>query len=166
MHILSSVPAGSIMRTPIRIHWSVPMGFILWEVFSLSDLDERSSTGIFLLLAPQIIFISALISIVLIHELAHAMTARIWDVRTRGIYLHVFGGLTLFASPGLSELRPLQKIVVYAAGPASNLLCYAMAALLLRVIKEPVFTGIFGLFAGMNLWIGIFNLLPIWPLDG
>ncbi len=66
MNILSFVPSGSLMGIPIRIHWSVPMSLILWEVFTLSDLDERSITGIFLLLAPQIIFISVLISIVLI----------------------------------------------------------------------------------------------------
>jgi hypothetical protein len=66
MNILSSFPSGSLMGIPIRIHWSALMCLVLWEVFSLSDLEERSFAGIFLLLAPQIIFISVLVSIVLI----------------------------------------------------------------------------------------------------
>lgn len=50
---------------------------------------------------------------------------------------------------------------VAAAGWIANVLF----ALLLKVL-HPIYPAFFAYFIGMNLWVALFNLLPIPPLDG
>ncbi len=77
-----------------------------------------------------------------------------------------------------AHLRPnwRQKfMVVAAAGPASNLLLAALAAILLRVLA-PVSAGPDGTTAGIapaletavvvNVLLAVFNMVPVPPLDG
>lgn len=77
-----------------------------------------------------------------------------------------------------AELRPnwRQKfMVIAAAGPASNLVLAAMAAILLRVVA-PVNVGVEGAAAWVssaletaifvNVLLAVFNMVPVPPLDG
>jgi Zn-dependent protease len=62
------------------------------------------------------------------------------------------------------KLHPRELMaVVAAAGPASNFLLALAGGLLLHVLNAPVFLGYFIL---INLTLGIFNLLPVPPMDG
>jgi Zn-dependent protease len=58
--------------------------------------------------------------------------------------------------------------LVGLAGPASNFLCALIVGLLLRflTISNPMLTTFFSIFVWLNLSLGVFNLLPIPPLDG
>ncbi|WP_222424672.1 site-2 protease family protein [Arthrobacter sp. KBS0702] len=101
---------------------------------------------------------------VLVHELAHALTARLYRWPTRKIVLNLWGGHTQFedftASPGRS-------VLVAMAGPAANLVLAAGGWLL---ISGGQLTGVAdtlaNIFVWANLLIGVFNVLPGLPLDG
>lgn len=101
---------------------------------------------------------------VLVHELAHALTARVYHWPTRQIVLNLWGGHTQFedftASPGRS-------VLVAMAGPAANLVLAAGGWLL---VSGGQLTGVAdtlaNIFVWANLLIGIFNVLPGLPLDG
>jgi len=101
---------------------------------------------------------------VLVHELAHALTARLYRWPTRKIVLNLWGGHTQFedftASPGRS-------VLVAMAGPAANL---ALAAGGWLLISGGQLTGVAdtlaNIFVWANLLIGVFNVLPGLPLDG
>ncbi|MCX6500775.1 MAG: site-2 protease family protein [Arthrobacter sp.] len=101
---------------------------------------------------------------VLVHELAHALTARMYRWPTRKIVLNLWGGHTQFedftASPGRS-------VLVALAGPAANLALAAGGWLLLTGGQlTGVADTLANIFVWANLLIGIFNVLPGLPLDG
>jgi len=101
---------------------------------------------------------------VLVHELAHALTARLYRWPTRKIVLNLWGGHTQFedftASPGRS-------VLVAMAGPAANLVLAAGGWLLLSGGQlTGVADTLANIFVWANLLIGVFNVLPGLPLDG
>jgi Zn-dependent protease len=116
-------------------------------------------------------FILALFGCVVLHEYGHALTARRYGIRTRSITLFPIGGI---ASLERLPEDPRQEIHVAIAGPVVN---FAIALLLyvyldLRGIdisaEELSVTGAPFLYRLMwvNLFIGGFNLLPAFPMDG
>ncbi len=166
MFLLASLPLGSILGIPIRVHWSVFVGLLILGIISYPNYEGRTFSRFVLHLGLQIVCITAIGLAVLIHELAHALAARIWRVQTRGIYLHIFGGVALLSDPTAMDLKPRQQITVFGAGPASNLLCCILAVLLLQTLSATIPIRLVAAVAGINLVMGIFNSLPIWPLDG
>ncbi|AMB40627.1 site-2 protease family protein [Arthrobacter sp. TES] len=101
---------------------------------------------------------------VLVHELAHALSAKAFKWPTDRIVLNLWGGHTQFqnftSSPG-------RAVVVAMAGPASN---FILAGALAPFVFGGVFEGVIEMLANILMWanflIGIFNVLPGTPLDG
>ncbi|OFI38007.1 peptidase M50 [Arthrobacter sp. SW1] len=101
---------------------------------------------------------------VLVHELAHALTARVFGWPTEKIVLNLWGGHTQFESFTAS---PGRSVVVALAGPFANIV---LAAAAWPLVTGQVFSGVAELLANIFMWsnflIGIFNVLPGLPLDG
>jgi Zn-dependent protease len=101
---------------------------------------------------------------VLVHELAHALTAKIYGWTTEKIVLNLWGGHTQFenftASPGRSML-------VAMAGPAAN---FVLAGGGWALVSTGVLTGVAEILVNIFMWanfvIAVFNVLPGLPLDG
>lgn len=105
----------------------------------------------------------ALFVAVLLHELAHALTALRQGGRVKAVTLMVLGGVTELDH---DDATPGQAMWVAFAGPLVNLVigAAAMAAARLPVgIDLHVFLLLLGI---TNLFIAVFNLLPAFPLDG
>lgn len=109
---------------------------------------------------------------ILIHELAHALIARLEGIEIYDIQLHIFGGWArLVGEPrtALAELR------VAIAGPASSFLLAVLFWLCLFAVQffgahnDPAAEAAassFKYLAAANLTLAMFNLLPGLPLDG
>ncbi|MBC7259519.1 MAG: CBS domain-containing protein, partial [Chloroflexi bacterium] len=64
--------------------------------------------------------------------------------------------------------QPIQELLMSVAGPLSSMVLaglFAVIALALRTLAEPIAAGAMYL-ARINLLLGLFNLLPGFPLDG
>jgi Zn-dependent protease/CBS domain-containing protein len=101
---------------------------------------------------------------VLLHELAHVFVARRGGARVRSITLMMLGGIS-----EIGEVeRPILERRMAAAGPFLSLVLAALFYGIFRLSLRgpPDFT--FGLFylSQLNLVVGIFNLLPAFPMDG
>ncbi|MGM0501039.1 MAG: M50 family metallopeptidase [Bacillota bacterium] len=110
------------------------------------------------------LFLKATLSfaVVLLHELAHSITAKKLDVEVEEIELLPFGGVAKFRD--LIELSPAVEFKVAAAGPLLNLF---LAAVTILIIRYQLFANEHLLFfVRLNLMIGLFNLIPAFPLDG
>jgi len=166
MFLFVSVPAGRILGIPIRIHWSAPAGIFVLALISWPHLNSRGFDVAVWRIGAALAAIAILALQILIHEFAHSLVARIWGIRTDGIYLHIFGGLALVKDPLVLSLKPLQQMAIFGAGPASNLVCSGASGLLACVVHRRIAVVIFTALSIFNVGIAAFNLLPIWPLDG
>ena len=116
----------------------------------------------FLLLLPLTgfninLFISAFIA-VLVHEMAHAFVANRYNYRVYGINVGLFAGSASIDS----NMAQRDSIPITAAGPISNLLLFAIATFAQYFVVNDFIT----MFASINLIFFIFNILPIYPMDG
>lgn len=103
-----------------------------------------------------------LFSIVLIHELGHAAAAVYFKWRLSKIVLLPFGGVAVVDEHGNRPIH--EELVVILAGPLQHV--WMMGAALLLLETGFIHDKLFDLFMFHNLMILLFNLLPIWPLDG
>lgn len=100
---------------------------------------------------------------VLAHELSHALVARRYGMRVRGITLFIFGGM---ASMEDEAKTPRQEAVMAAAGPLTSLAIGAALWVASGVLREPVLVATVGWLGFINLTLGLFNLIPGFPMDG
>lgn len=169
----------SVAGFPVRVH---PL---FWVIALL--LGSGSNNLLMIPVWVVIVFVS-----VLIHELGHALAFRRYGQDSH-ILLHFSGGLTIpqstpwgggYANVGLT---PNQHIFVSLAGPFAGFLLAALtlavgAALggeiivttILGIIPFPIvlmpygstLQDVFITMLWVNVFWGIINLLPVYPLDG
>jgi Zn-dependent protease/CBS domain-containing protein len=118
-------------------------------------------------LTPYVLGLSAAIGLfasVVVHELGHAVAARLYGVETREITLWFLGGVAQF------DEMPRQRgaeAVVAIAGPVTSV---ALAGLLWLAWTSLTLPGaalvVLFYLSIMNGFLAIFNLLPALPLDG
>src|ERR1700681_1545690 len=108
---------------------------------------------------------------VVAHELAHALVARRFGVRTSAITLFLFGGVaTLEREPS----SPKADALVALAGPAMSALlalaALAAVAVLDRFVPDSQVhdaLGLLGTYVVLaNAVLAVFNVLPAYPMDG
>lgn len=100
--------------------------------------------------------------IVLIHELGHYMVAHAFKWRIKHIMLWVFGGVMHTDEHGNKSI--FEETCVTIAGPLQHIFIYVVAYIL--SVGNFVPEHISELLYFYNTVILLFNLLPIWPLDG
>ena len=112
------------------------------------------------LVAALLLFVS-----VLVHELAHSLVAIAHGLTVRGITLHVFGGVSEL---GDEAPTPRAETLIAAAGPLASF-GIAVALWGLKAVGLAA-AGSVGAIASylvtLNVMVGVFNLLPGFPLDG
>jgi Zn-dependent protease len=100
---------------------------------------------------------------VLAHELSHALVARRFGFKVRDITLFIFGGAaTLEGDPK----RPRDEALFAAAGPLMSLLLGAVLVAIDFVIGQPQLDALVGWLGFINITLGLFNLIPGFPMDG
>jgi Zn-dependent protease/CBS domain-containing protein len=102
---------------------------------------------------------------VVIHELGHAITARLYGVRTRSITLWLLGGVAQL------EQIPRQRgaeAIVAIVGPIVSLALGGLCLVGLAFVPASLVAAqfVFMYLARINFMLAIFNLLPALPLDG
>jgi Zn-dependent protease len=100
---------------------------------------------------------------VLAHELSHALVARRYGIGVRDITLFVFGGAATLEGDARS---PRQEALIALAGPLTSLLLGGVFLGVGLLIGQPQVLAIVGWLAFINLILGLFNLIPGFPMDG
>ena len=158
---------GRLFGIEIGVHYTWFLAFLLIS-FSLAqrffpqqypgwDLATYWITGI---IAALLLFVS-----VLLHELAHSLVAQARGLPVQSITLFIFGGVS---NLGKEPEKPKVEFVMALVGPLTSLALAGISWGLLQVLgagDSPVAAVLFYL-ALVNAILGIFNLLPGFPLDG
>lgn len=115
--------------------------------------------------AQTIAWIAVVFVSILIHELGHAFTARMYGSRV-AIELNGLGGLTRWSLPE-GELTPGRRSLIAAAGSAVGLLFGGVVLLIVQFGPyPPLAMFILQSLIWVNVFWGLVNWLPIRPLDG
>jgi stage IV sporulation protein FB len=123
---------------------------LLWLVIALA------------VLTAHFIELTIFLFIIFIHELGHAVAASLFSWRIKQITLLPFGGVAEMDEHGNRPL--LEEAIVILAGPLQHLWLIGVAFCFYELswISELHYST----FLSFNLMVLLFNLLPIWPLDG
>jgi Zn-dependent protease len=109
-----------------------------------------------------VVFIS-----VLFHELGHALIGRRFGLSPQ-ITLYSMGGLTSWSEA--KEISPAKHLAISLAGPAAGFLlggiCFVAGPVMLSALPSKLSTAAYNDLIWVNIGWGVFNLLPILPLDG
>lgn len=162
---------GSIFGIDIRIHWSWLAIFALLlyvlatGVFDTSSYEHWSDAERWL--ASAICTVLFFISI-LLHELSHSLVARRLGLPVHGITLFIFGGVSSLTEEPSSAGQEFKMAIV---GPATSIVLGILAGIVALVLwsygKEDTVPGAIAAYlAFINVAVGIFNMLPGYPLDG
>ncbi len=163
----ATVRVLTIRGIPINVHvsWLVIYGLITWTLavgyfpHALPDLPAAAywANG---LLAALLLFVS-----VLLHELSHSLVAIAHGLSVRGITLHVFGGVSHLED---EPPTPRAEFLIAVVGPVTS---FAIAVVLWLINASGVVQAgwaraVIGYLVVVNVAVGIFNLVPGFPLDG
>lgn len=143
---------ATVSTIPIRLHWS----FLGLGAFV--SVQALVSSG-FVAMVSMLVLAVTLFGSVLLHELGHAMAARRYGIQTLSITLYPFGGIAALVDLPKDTRK---EMVIALAGPAVNGAIFALA------LPAFLLTGwsVFGMLAGVNLVMGLFNMVPAFPMDG
>lgn len=164
----ASFQLGVFRGIPIFLHWSLAIIFLLltWSIasgFSPEAFPDIGPSAQWLIGA---LTAALYIASILAHELGHATIAQRLGVKVRRITLLVFGGIAELESESETARAELRIAV---AGPAVSL-ALAVIFLLLGGLAitadQPVIEAPLIYLGVANLLLGIFNLVPGYPLDG
>ena len=163
---------GRALGIPIHLHaswfavfffvtWSLATGYLPDTLPGLSAPRYWGMGGI----AALLLFLS-----VLLHELGHSYVALRYQIPIRQITLFIFGGM---AHMGKEPPSPRAEFLIAMAGPLVSLIlgavCLGGAMAMESIFSQPGMKGLIvlgGLLGMVNMQLGLFNLIPGFPLDG
>ena len=158
---------GRIAGVDVRVDASLALIAALvtlnmWQY--LADLVPGIAPGAALVAAgvTAVVFFASILA----HEVAHAVTAKARGVQVDGIRLYMFGGVTY--TRGESR-GPAEEFLIAVVGPLTSLLLggvFLGTFFALRDITPRTVDVVLFYLGGVNLALGLFNLLPGFPLDG
>ena len=161
-----SIGLGRLLGIPLRLHYSwflvlllftYSLAMFLSELRPFWSIAERWGVA---LAASLLLFVS-----VIAHELSHSLVALRYGISVKGITLFMFGGA---AHISREAPRPGVEMLIALAGPVCSVLLALLflgAGFLVERFSVHVAVMMSWLFL-MNMALGIFNLVPGFPLDG
>ncbi len=173
MSFRGSIRVGSILGIPIRVHvtflivlpfLAIAFGRMFSEALRAAGLSPGSVSGSPFLWGLAVAL--ALFLSVLVHELAHSIYARRHGASVRDITLLMIGGVSQISEPPRTGR---EEAVMALVGPLTSLALGGAFWLVFRALRPTGwFDGQFVAFqlAMLNLGLGLFNLLPAFPMDG
>jgi membrane-associated protease RseP (regulator of RpoE activity) len=143
-----SLTVGRFAGAPVRVHWSTPVGALVFTGF-------RFAPGAWL----------GFLALILVHEIGHAVAVRSCRQRVVAVEAHGLGGLC----PWEGRATPVQRSLIAWGGVVAQAVAGGCAVLLVAIAgapRAPFAADLVGAFLATNLWVALVNLMPVAPLDG
>lgn len=154
------------IRFHVSMVLSLPIAYWLFDPIDLRSWVEA------------LLWVGGLALFIFLHEFGHAFAAKAVGVEVKSIVVWLLGGLTNLA---YKPEKPAHNFFIFAAGPLMNMLlaflcvvAYVGLALVFLPLAEnqelyiwlQTFQNLFFSLAIVNIVLVVFNLIPIYPLDG
>jgi Zn-dependent protease/CBS domain-containing protein len=163
----NSLRLGSVFGIEIKLDYSWFIVFILvtWSLGGqyFPSMYPGWPAGVYW--AMGVITAVLFFSSVLVHELAHSLVSQSSGVPVRDITLFIFGGAAQISEEPKTAGREFLMALV---GPLTSLVVAAFFGLLWLIggVLSPYLRALAFWLAGINVSLGLFNLIPGFPLDG
>jgi len=157
----SSIRIGRIWGVDVLLHWTF--------LFLVVVVVWANATAGGAAVLASLVWVVAVFSSVLVHELAHCVVARRRGAVVNDILLLPLGGISQLEKVPES---PADEMAIAIVGPLTSLALAAVAAAVAAAAgahlwPPTLFAGSwFARLAWLNLLLGGFNLLPALPMDG
>jgi Zn-dependent protease len=156
----NSIRLFSYSGIEVRLHW-------WWFLAAVYEIQARS--GRYSSITWNILEYLALFLIVLLHEFGHALACRQVGGRANRIVLWPFGGVAYVDPPP----RPGATLWSIAAGPLVNVALFPVFLIAVNAAESAGWPSgsrdaytLLVWVSKINFWLLIFNILPVYPLDG
>lgn len=174
-----SLKLFKIWDIEVQVHWS----FLLILIYGAIAFGTGAADFLTGALYGVLIILFLFVCVVL-HELGHAVTAKHFKVNVPYITLLPIGGV---AQLERMPRKPMQEFLIAIAGPLVNFVLFAIllpfaflftgmairngtmsasVASIFSRMQTPSFSSLILYLTVTNLMLGIFNLLPAFPMDG
>jgi len=164
---MRTIRLGSMAGIPVKANWgALAIAALFGFVVATGVLPEFAPSGAdSAYVAGGLIAGFALLGSILVHEAAHALVARRYEVEVSSITLWLFGGVAHLEGEAPS---PRAEARIAGSGPLSSLILGAVFVAGASALTglSPVAGATLLWIGGLNLLLAVFNLLPGAPLDG
>jgi len=155
----SSLKIFSIFGIPVELHISFLALMIVIYIIAFFNLIP------YINLLTAVLITLVFVTVVL-HELSHSYIAKRYGIKIKRIVLLPIGGVS-----EMEEIPkdPSQELRIALAGPLANLIIALFSFFILIIFRTSLSTVLLGAiyyFVVVNLLLGLFNLLPAFPMDG
>ncbi|MDK2833876.1 MAG: hypothetical protein PWP63_963 [Methanolobus sp.] len=169
----TSLKIGTIIGIPVKLHITF---LLIMPVFVFVFATTVPPLGFAGIASPAMVYVLSLITTillfacVLLHELGHSYIAKGFGVEIKDITLLLFGGVS-----SMEEIPrvPSQELKMAFAGPFVSFVIgvtlFMINVLLASYLEGYSATSVFLMFnilGSINILLGLFNLLPAFPMDG
>lgn len=166
MNRFGRISLGRVFGIPLYLDYSWFLIFALLTWLLATEYFPKEiqgwSTGLYWLLGAVtalLLFVS-----VLLHELSHSLVAMQYKINVRQITLFIFGGVSDIAG---EPAKPSQEFWIAIAGPFMSFAIAVAFYALTFVFKGSIpLLALMKYMAFINVALGVFNLIPGFPLDG
>jgi len=141
------VSIGRLFGIDISLHWT----FILLILFVLF-------ISLYLSLLIILLFVC-----VLLHELAHSITSLRNGIKVKKIMLLPIGGASIIDTVNID---PKVEFNIAIVGPIMSLFLGGISGIAVLFSPPGMITQILQFLFEINILLGVFNLLPVFPMDG
>jgi len=167
-------------RTQRRIR---EVSMTLFRLFGVPVIADMSTAFLLLLVGLNLSGVFAMFPLVLaiafivaaglllffgliLHEFAHVLVARHFGIRTDAVHLWGFGAAAAIQH---EPYRPSHQFLIGLAGPLTSFavgIVYAVVGMLSESYLSDTMVALLALSAVWQVVLGIFNLIPFYPMDG
>src|SRR5512138_3397763 len=168
-----SIKLFRVKGIDVKVHLTFLL-ILIWAAYRWSGSTGAGLQGaLFGIVVTLLLFVS-----VTLHEFGHSLQAIKYGVRVRDITLMPLGGVSR-----MDEIpeKPAQELRIALAGPLINFAIAALLAIvgvvlstqaivtlpeLLASLGQASWEGMLAYLTMTNLALGLFNLVPAFPMDG
>lgn len=161
---------ASVRGIDIQVHWSWFVVFILltWWLSEGFFREVHEGWSRETAWATSVVTTLLFFTSILLHELSHSLTARRLGLPVHSITLFIFGGVSALSEEPSSARQEFRVAIV---GPLTSFVLAAIFGLLSAVAlavgrEDTPPAAVSEYLAFINVSVGIFNMLPGFPLDG
>ncbi len=162
----ASLRLGKVFGIPIEVNASWVLIFLLLTYILAQEFESaRLGWPVAQRWSVATVMVMLFFLSVLAHELSHSVAAKRQGIPVQSITLFIFGGVSrLSREPG----RPWNEFTIAVVGPLSSIFLSAVFGGLWYLLGtgDSILEVVLFLLAWTNLCLGVFNLLPGYPLDG